>query len=318
MKTGESRLALMRVKIPRQEIEAAWSMIGFLSCSAPNSLSSEKHRGHLHRLLSKINYISRCSALHGSQLPPPKLQIDTCTKEMEWVYSLLSSKILAVESSTDEFIQEVIPRAVMLEEFDEVLNLLQTTLPATTKEVIKLWKYSCMTGSSLGVEADIQPDIINLDTDKSRNACSLMPSTALLQRCTSLAATYANMAMAKTNRWDCFRKILLKSVKDFEKEATGLEEKASGTSNTTDAFTAMFQSIEKATEIATVESPVSAHKREAGCYLMIAVVIARSSYDIRGNDMMFRLNKSFRELVSVCIMYQICYLEGVCSRYLFA
>jgi len=302
---GESRLRSFKEKIPREESEAIWSIIGFSSRCTTLTRSSAPDLKQPQNLLGRL-LSNDCGTLSEAdqQLPPPKLQVDTCSKEIKWICALLSSKLLGNLPSMDSFVKSIFKRSVALDAFDAILGLLPITPKVKVNKTVKqLWGYSCIVGSSAELESDLQTGLVNLDSnDSTHNVYCSMPSSVLLRRCVSLVATYAKMMMTKKTRWKKFRTSILDPLADgcvkqaLEVEAKSESIKALGREKK-DAFAEMFQSIETATEIQIVESPTSSHFREAACYLMLASVVARSHYNVPGEGNNFHLNKDFRESI---------------------
>lgn len=242
--------------------------------------------------------------------PPTKFQIDACSREIKWTHTLLRATMLGDLPALDNSLKHLLQRAVLLEPFDEVLTLIPAA-PSTkvNKAVKQLWHYSSVTAS--GAVPDLQAGLISVDSiflaESTNNVCSLMPSTCLLQRCVSLATTYASMTMAKLPRWKGFREILTKEGSEiFIRKALELEAKSEkrhgkGSKTNRDAFADMFDSIQAATEIQITESPASSHLREAACYFMIATLVARRN--AVGGGYFPHLNKGFREKVSPHCLY---------------
>lgn len=292
--------------IPRQDIDAAWSIMGFFSSCTPISASLLPSAKHPYFMLKGIVLYSQCGTLpkSDSQSQPSKQHLETCSNEVERIHSLLSSKLLGETPSIDDFIKDILKRSITLEAHDEVLNQPSTISPSKTSKCVKqLWNYSCIAGTLVGSETELQAGVMNLEApfldNAGNDACSLMPSTVLLQRCISITTTYSKFLLAnKKVRWNGWSKKIEALCDEFLSEASKLDRRNSGKNKPGDAFTAMFESIERATEAPTVESPASAHFREAACYLMLAGVVARSQCNnVPSENTNFLLNGDFREKV---------------------
>jgi hypothetical protein len=307
-KAEQPRLKSFKYKIPRREIEAAWAIIGFFSCCATRNevLSAPNFKLPQELLYGLVHY--KCGTLPNCdhQLPPSKVQVDTCSKEIKWIDTLLSSKLLGGLPSMDSVVKQIVEKCVMLEAFDNVLNMLPSPVAQVkiNKVVKQLWRYSRITGSSVELESDLQTglmDVLSVNQIKN-NVCCVTPSALLLQRCVSLVARYATITMTKKPRWKGFRTVLLSLASEFDKRASELEAKSeskkrAGSQSTADAFSEMFQSIETAIKSPIVKSPISSHLREAACHIMLAGVVARSRHNAPGEGNHFTLNNDFREKV---------------------
>ena len=216
----------------------------------------------------------------------------------------------------DKLDKQVIQRVVRLEAFDQVLDLIPTSSTTKVNKTVKqLWGYSCITESSTKLESNLQSSLMNLDisclTNSTNDVYSLLSNSALLRKCVSFTAIYANMVMKKNPVWNGFRtNKLCPLIEMFVKEAIAieadLEQNRSGeNSSVDDEFAAMFRCIELATEIRIVESPASSHYREAACHLLLATVLARSKNNSPGKG--FNLNKSFIEKVSYFFVHAMCW-----------
>ena len=322
-KSDQPRMKYFKYMLPRREIEAAWSIIGFVSrCATTNGLISTPNVKPPQDLLCWLLHCN-CGTLpnrddqlppSNHQLPPSKFQVDTCSKEITWVGTLLSSKMLGDLPLLDSVVKQIIERSVMLEAFDNVLNMLPSSVDQVKihQAVEQLWRYSCITGSSVKLELDLGIGLMNsLSMDQGKyDVCSIMPSAVLLQRCVSLAVRYAMITMTKKPRWKGFRAILLSLASEFDKRASELEEKSEnrkaacmGALTADDHCQMMQQIIETATKLPVVDSAISSHFREAACHVMLAGVVARSRHNAPGEGNHFTLNKDFRDKVSVLLIF---------------
>jgi len=316
--TGDIRLKLFKQRIPREEIEAVWSIIGFASCCTTTTQSKPDIK-NVELLLSALLFYD-CGTLSSSQihekLPPSKLQVDTCSKEIKWICSLLSSKLLGEVPKMDKLDKQVIQRVVRLEAFVQILDLIPTSSTSKVNKTVKqLWGYSCITESSTKLESNLQSSLMNLDisclTNSTNNVYSLLSNSVLLRECVSFTAIYDNMVMKKNPVWNGFRTNKLSPlIEMFVKEAvvieSDLEKNRSGESSVDDEFAAMFRCIELATEIRIMESPASSHYREAACHLLLVSVLARSKNNSPGKG--FNLNTSFIEKVRYLFIHAMCWL----------
>ncbi len=293
----DSRVRSFKYRIPREEIGCIWSIIGFCSgCSNSNQAAPDFKQPQ--QLLAGLVFYD-CGTLPKTdrQLPPSKLQLDTCCTEIKWISVLLLSRLLGDIPSMDSFLKQIIERSVVLEACDVVLNVRSKPPDAIVQKTAKkLWEYSCVTGVSADLQSFLQA---GLDTSPVYCAC---PSTILLQRCVSLAALYASMIMIKNTRWKNFRIVLISLASEFVKRAlhieSKLEQKQSARRQSND-FSVMFHSIiESATDIQITDMPASSYFRDAACYLMLAGVVARSRFNAPGEGSNFHLNDAFRENVS--------------------
>jgi len=310
MQSDESRVRSFNHKIPREKIEAIWSIIGFSSCCSTLMAQSAPEFKQPQILLARLIFCD-CGSLPNSeqQLPPCRLQVNTCANEIKWIQSLLSSRQLGDIPSMDSFFKQIIEKSVTLEAYDVVLSLLPSAPQAKVNKAVKqLWEYSCVTGVSAEIGSELQAHLMAVksifSTDETNNVYRLSPSSVLLQRCVSLAATYATMTMTKNTRWKSFRTMLLLLASGFVGKALEIESNHGQNRRTNDDYTVMFQSIiESATEIQIEVSPASSHLREAACYLMLSGVVARSRYNASGEGNNFHLNKALRENVSLLILF---------------
>ena len=310
MQSDESRVRSFNHKIPREKIEAIWSIIGFSSCCSTLMAQSAPEFKQPQILLARLIFCD-CGSLPNSeqQLPPCRLQVNTCANEIKWIQSLLSSRQLGDIPSMDSFFKQIIEKSVTLEAHNVVLSLLPSAPQAKVNKAVKqLWEYSCVTGVSAEIGSELQAHLMAVksifSTDETNNVYRLSPSSVLLQRCVSLAATYATMTMTKNTRWKSFRTMLLLLASGFVGKALEIESNHGQNRRTNDDYTVMFQSIiESATEIQIEVSPASSHLREAACYLMLSGVVARSRYNASGEGNNFHLNKALRENVSLLILF---------------
>ena len=308
MQSDESIIRSFNHKTPREKIEAIWSIIGFSSCCSTLIAQSAPDFKQPQMLLARLIFCD-CGSLPNSeqQLPPCRLQVNTCSKEIKWIHSLLSSRLLGDLPSMDSFFKQVIEKSVTLEAYDVVLNLLPSAPQAEVNKAVKqLWEYSCVNGVSAEIGSELQAHLMDVKSifsaDETNNVYRLSPSSVLLQRCVSLAATYATMTMMKNTRWKGFRTKLLLLASGFVGKALEIESNHGQSDlakrRTDDDYTAMFQSIiESATEIQIEVSPASSHLREAACYLILSGVVGRSRYNAAGEGHNFHLNKALRENV---------------------
>jgi len=307
----ESRLGSLKRMIPREEIEAIWSIIGYTSCCSTVSTLSAPDFKQPQVLLARLVFYD-CGSLPDStneHLPPSRMQLDTCAKEIKWIDSLLSTRLLGDLPAMDSFVKQVIDKSVMLEVFDVVLGLLPTASPARVNKTVKqLWEYSCLNGSLPELGSGLQADLMDVNdifaTNATNNIYSILPSSVLLQRCVSLAASYAIIVMKKNIRWKSYRNVLQSLASDFVSRAVEIESTQShgnaGERQSDDAYTTMLRSIiESAAEFNVEKSQTSPHLREAACYLIFAGVVARSRYNVSGDGNNFHLSKAMRENVSV-------------------
>ncbi len=310
MQSDESRIRSFNHKIPREKIEAIWSIIGFCSCCSTLMAQSALDFKQPQMLLARLIFCD-CGSLPNSeqQLPPCRLQVNTCSKEIKWIASLLSSRLLGDLPSMDSFLKQIIAKSVTLEAYDVVLSLLPSAPQAKVNKAVKqLWEYSCVNGVSAEIGSELQAHLMDVNSifsaNETNNVYRLSPSSVLLQRCVSLAASYATMTMIKNTRWKSFRTMLLSLASGFVGKALEIEsnhgQSNGATIRTDDDYTAMFQSIiESATKIQIEVSPVSSHLREAACYLILSGVVARSQFNAAGEGNNFHLNKALRENVSL-------------------
>lgn len=204
--------------------------------------------------------------------------------------------------------RQMIEKSVVLEAWDAVL-IANTSPPhgIGQRVVKKLWEYSCVTGSSAGLESALQSGLVNVNSffldGNTPPFYSLCPSSILLQRCVSMAASYSSMIMVKNARWKKFRTVLVTLASEFMKRARDVEAKSEqrqpGRRQSNDDFSAMFHSIiESASDVLISETPTSSHFREAACYLILSGVVARSRFNTPGDGSNFHLNNALRENVS--------------------
>ena len=309
---GDIWLRSYKKQIPREIIEAIWAIMGFTSSCSRMALSKSDPDKNLMLLLSALmSYDCGTLADNDQQLPPPKLQVETCSREVKWICSLLSSKMLGELPRMDKFVKLIIQRAVALESFDLVLKALPALSSSSSinKAVKQLWEYSCIVDADDVLESNLQAGLMNtesffLDNSNINNdVYCLLPSSDLLNRCVAFATRYSNIIMKKKIPWETFRdEYLYKLVSLFMRKAIDIEDKNNQGKKTesdqkVDAeFAAFFQSINLSTKVRIVESPVNTHFREAACYLMLSAVVARSRHGIPGKGDHF--NQAFREKVS--------------------
>ncbi|KAL3791298.1 hypothetical protein ACHAW5_006330 [Stephanodiscus triporus] len=301
----ESRIRSFNHKIPREEIEAIWSIIGFSSCCATLTSQSAPDFKQPQMLLARLMFCD-CGSLPNSdqQSPPSRLQVNTCRREIKWIDSLLSTRLLGDLPSMDSFLKQLIEKSVTLEAYDVVLSLLPSAPQAKVNTAVKqLWEYSCVDGASAVIGSELQADLMDMNSiflaNETNSVYRLSPSSVLLQRCAALAASYASMTMIKNTRWKSFRTMLQSLASGFVGKALEIENKVQCNAariRTDDDYTAMFQSIiESATEIQIELSPTTSHLREAACYMILSGVVARSRHNASGEGNNFHLNRALRE-----------------------
>jgi hypothetical protein len=302
-----------KYRIPREEIEGIWAIIGFTSCCSSLKLAAADFKQTQSLLAGLIFYDCGTLPKTDQQFPPSKLQLDTCSTEIKWTSILLSSRLLGDLPSIDSFLKQLLEKSVILEAWDVVLNARCTTAPDAMieKAVKKLWGYSCVTGASVDLESNLQSALVNVNSifvaSNTSPVYSVCPSSILLQRCVSMAISYSSIIMVKNTRWKNFRTLLLSLAAEFVKRALDVESKSeqrqSATRQSQDDFSDMFHSIIKsATDVQIAEIPTSSHFREAACYTMLAGVVARSRFNVPGEGSNFHLNNTFRENVSGFVM----------------
>ena len=307
----ESRLGSFKRMIPREEIEAIWSIIGYTSCCSTVSTLSAPDFKQPQVLLARLVFYD-CGSLPDStneHLPPSMMQVNSCAKEIKLIDSLLSSRLLGVLPAMDSFVKQIIEKSVMLEAFDVVLGLMPIAPPARVNKTVKqLWEYSCLNDSLPELGSGLQTDLMDVNFITASNAAnciySILPSSVLLQRCISLAASYAIIVMKKNIRWKSYRIMLQSLASDFVKRAVEIESTQrhgnAGERQSDDTYATMLRSIiESSTEFHVETSQTSPHLREAACYLIFAGVVARSRYNVSGDGNNFHLSKAMRENVSV-------------------
>jgi hypothetical protein len=306
--SDESRLRSFDHKIPREKIDAIWSIISFSSCCASLTTQSAPDFKQPQMLLARLIFCD-CGSLPNSDelLPPPPLQVKTCSKEIMRIDALLSSRLLGDLPSMDSFVKQIIEKSVMLEAYDVVLSLLPSSPQAKAKKSVQhLWDYSCFNGSSAGIGSEPQTDLIDVNSVFLANETDQMyrisPSSVLLQKCVTLAVSYATMTMTKNIRWKSFRTSLQSIASSFVDKALEIELHNNATRLCTDDdYTAMFQAIIESATSQIEVSQTSSHLREAACYLIFSGVVARSRHNGPGEGNNFHLNKVLRETVSPLI-----------------
>lgn len=304
----ESRVGSFKRMIPREEIEVIWSIIGYMSCSSTILTQYALDFKQPQVLLARLVFYD-CGTLPDStneHLPPSRMQLDTCAKEIKWIDSLLSTRLLGDLPAMDSFVKQVIEKSVTLEAFDVVLSLVARA--RVNKTVKQLWEYSCLNSSlselGSGLQANLMDANFSFATNATNSIYSILPSSVLLQKCVSLAASYASIAMKKNIRWKSYRNILQSLASNFVRRAVEIESTLrhgnAGERRSDDAYATMLRSIiESATEVYVETSQTSPHLREAACYLIFTGVVARSRCNVSGDGSNFHLTKAMRENVSV-------------------
>jgi hypothetical protein len=306
----ESKIRSFDHKIPREKIDAIWSIIGFFSCCTSSMAQSAPDFKQPQMLLARLIFCD-CGSLPNSnqQLPPPPLQVKTCSKEIKWVDALLSSRLLGDLPSMDSFVKQIIEKSVMLEAYDAVLSLLPSSPQAkVNRSVRQLWDYSCINGSSKGIGSELQTDLMDVNSiflaNETNSVYRLSPSSVLLQKCVTMATSYASMTMIKSIRWKSFRTLLQSIASRFVDKALDIEVHSNAARiRSNDDYTAMFQSIIESATSQIEISQTSSHLREAACYLIFSGIVARSRYNSPGEGNNFHLNKVLRENVSLLILF---------------
>ena len=320
--TDGSRLSLWSRGMPRKEVEALWSIIGFAT-NGPISPSAKDFK-HSQSLLSAMMYynrgtLSKVNANDANQLPPSKDHLDRCSKEISWICNLISSKSFGTlpPNDMDKFVMNIIHKAVMLEASIVSLNTLPTVANGIVDDVvIKLWKSSSCDVGFVDSDAISHPNVLDsiFVSSGPNEAWNLTPSTRLLQRCVTLIATYASMIISKKVRWKGFSKLLSSTVAGFEKKAEEFELKPEGSKNensVSDAFARNF-SEDTSTRNSEIVSDGSAFFREIACYLLLGCVMARRNVTVSGVGI--ALDKRLREQVRLALIFLTSVFILNCSK----
>jgi len=307
------RIDLYNKNIPRQEINAMWTTIGFFTDASP--LPSKKKEKMLAGFVQSLLQ-SKCgvlySGLKSTDIPASEMHLDRCLHEIKWVCHLLSKSMLGELSFAANFVPGIVKKAILLESINVILHMRPTAPQEKVDGVVRqLWKSSCHGSSD-------QDQILGgvafnsfFTQNKIDDACCFAPSTSLSQACASLIEIYASAASRKTTKayWNNFSREVDKLASSLAVKAKEADMKVKArpespqTSDVGTSFAHLFPELESFSEQESVVSPTGAFLREAACFSLLACVIASTRSDAFIPTPNIALNKSFREKVRVNFVF---------------
>ncbi len=310
LETPGNNCRLMQWKrgLPRKEIDALWSVLGFMANS--NLSPTAKDFRQTIRLISSMMHYNRGTLPKiTSQLPPSKKQLDICSKEINWIRILLDSECPHnhTNEETDKFVLNLVEKAVTLQSQDIHLKEKPEVKVGVIKQaLVKLWK-SSMPATVVTNAFDHMINAkycVNLLSalfmrNEQNEAWCLTPCSNLLQNCVALIATYEKKIISKKLRWKAFFNSLNQLVNKFYEQAKLLSSKETEEGNLQSDFGAAFASNFPASSLETsFDNTVRAFLSEAVCFLLLSSIAARKDSNVRANAINIGLDRAFIEKVS--------------------
>eukprot|EP00986_Skeletonema_menzelii_P008266 scaffold3436_cov156-Skeletonema_menzelii.AAC.13 len=305
------RIDFYNKNLPRQEINAIWTTIGFFADASPiPSKKKEKMLAVFVQGLLQSKYGVLSTNTKNTGIPANDIHLDRCLHEIKWVCHLLSKSMLGELSFPANFVPGIVKKAILLESTSVILHM-RPTAPQQKVDrfVTQLWKSSCL-GSSDEVLGSLTFNSL-LTQSRMDDAWCHAPSTNLAQACASLIEIYAVDASKRTTKayWNNFSREVDKlasslAAKAKEADMTVSTRPASTQSNGVGAsFAHLFPELESFSEKDSVSSPAGAFLRETACFSLLACVIASTRSAAFVPTPIIALNKCFREKVRVfCIV----------------
>lgn len=307
------RIDLYHKNLPRQEINALWTTIGFFTDASP--IPSKKKEKMLAGFVQSLLQ-SKCGVLYTSTknagIPATDVHLDRCLHEIKWVCHLLSKSILGELSFAANFVPGIVKKAILLESTSVVWHMRPTAPQEKVDRVVtRLWKSSCL-GSSDEVLDSLTFNAL-LTQNKVYDTWCYAPSTNLAQTCASLfeICTVASSKRTTKAYWNNFSREVDKLSSSLAAKAKEADMTVKNTrpasQQTTDfgtSFAHLFPELESC-EKESVASPTGAFLREAACFSLLACVIASTRSDTFIPTPIIALNKCFREKVRVFVF---CYV----------
>jgi len=294
--------------IPRQEINALWTTIGFFADASP--LPNKEKEKRLAKFVQKLLQ-SKCGVLprtlKSAGIPASEVHLERCLHEIKWTCHLLSNSMLGEVPFEADFVPGIVKRAILLESSNVSLHMRPTAPQEKMDRVMRqLW-----TSSSLGSSDQVLVGLTYFDSFFTQNKIDdtwcFAPSTSLSQTCASLVECYAVVASGKTTKahWNIFSRevdklatTLVANAKKADMEVKG-GPKSSQTNDIGTSFAHLFPELEGFSEKEFVASPTGAYLRESACFSLLACVIASTQSDSFIPNANIALNKTFREKVRI-------------------
>jgi hypothetical protein len=294
--------------IPRQEINAFWTTIGFFADSSPLP-NVEKEKG-LAKFVQKLLQ-SKCGVLprnlKSTSIPASEIHLDRCLHEIKWLCHLLSNSMLGEVPFEAHFVPGIVKRAISLESSNVMLHLRATAPQEKMDRVMRqMW-----TSSSLGSSDQVLVGLTYFDSFFTQNKIDdvwcFAPSTSLSQTCAALVEHYAVVASGKTTKahWNNFASEVDKMASTLVADAKAADTKmtagpkSSQTNDIGTSFALLFPDLEGFSEKKSSTSPTGAYLRESACFSLLACVIASTRSDVFIPNANIALNKTFREKVRI-------------------
>ena len=308
---GTNRLDLYEGKIPRREINALWTTIGFFTDASP--LPSKKKEKRLASFVQKLLQ-SKCgvlpSSLKSTCEPAAGIHLDRCMHEFKWVCHLLSKSMLGELPFKADFVPGIVKRAILLESNSVTLQMRPTASQEKVDRVMRqLWR-----SSSLGSSDQILVGLTYFDSFFTQNniddAWCFVPSTSLSQTCASMIELYAAASSRRTTKayWNNFAREVDKLASTLVAKAMEADMKGESrpkspqTNDVGTSFAHLFPELDVFSEKESVASPTGAYLRESACFSLLACIIASTQSDSFIPTTHIALNKRFREKVRVIFL----------------
>ena len=265
-------------KLPRREIAALWSIIGWFANAPIVTSDSDYKAQNLFISLIQSNYGIFPHNISSQNHPPSPKYINVCCQEVKYLASLISSKTIGTSPDLDSLVINIIKTTVELD--SKSLHTRSNTSNSISLDAI-LSKYWC--GFLLTPDPKIEGFISCwtpfelsslLAGDGTTNTLQLSPSTRLLQVCSFMLQVYITIAMPKKAKWNRLYSALDEVISNLQKNALNHKE-TSVAADEVDAFASAFSSIDEFTREKRVDNPISAYFREVSCYIVISCLIAR-------------------------------------------
>ena len=295
------RIDLYHKNIPRQEINALWSTIGFFATASPTP-SKKKEKmlaGFVQSLLQ-----SKCGIFHSNikiaGFPASEKHLDTCLHEMKWICSLLSRSMLGELSFAANFVPGIAKKAILLESTNVILPMHSTATEEQVDRVMRqMWTSSSLTSMYQTCNG---PAFESLFTQsRVDDVWCLAPSTSLSQTCIHLMNIYTVTASKKTTRahWNNFSREVDNLASALVKKATeaNTRPQPSKSNDVGASFADLFSELEDFSESESTASPTGAFLRETACFALLACISAGTQSDSFIPTQNIALNKRFREKV---------------------
>jgi hypothetical protein len=304
MTDRKSRLALKN--IPRKEINALWTTIGFFTDVSP--LPSKEKEEKVARFVKSL-FETPCGVLprnlKNTGIPASESHLDRCLHEMRWLCQLLSKPMLGNLRFEDSFVPGIVQRAVLLESNSVIIHMRPTAPQLKLDSLMRqLWVSSSLGSSDLNLDGLLSFTSLFMQNKIDDTWC-FVPSTSLMQTCARLLESYAINASGSATKahWNNYaRKVdqlaATLVAKEVDKEEN-TEPKSVEVNDVGASFAHFSPVLARFGEIDAAACPTGAYLREAACFSKLACVIAGSKSHAFIPTASVALNKRFREMVCV-------------------